>query len=244
MRCLGPAVRRCGGQHSAEIAGLDPAQRCGKVVEINVAMRRTLLHGPEYCRRCWTKRVNCVCGVIPVLEYPHRILLSMHSKGRQGVPRRLRPTRDPHRACPTPELTVARAAPPEYGRMTNTGKIVVAALPNASLFIAQDAEDDRRFFDELERARGRCALLFPSASSISVRCRSTCARERRRRATPACPNPSEVGAEVRQGGVTSARFPNGSLESSRRKLTERSRTRTGLQRSRSTESCPQQRPNL
>ena len=52
--------------------------------------------------------------------------------------------------------------------MTNTGKLIVAMLPNSVLLIADDARDEAQLRDELERARGRCALLFPSASSITV----------------------------------------------------------------------------
>jgi DTW domain-containing protein YfiP len=53
--------------------------------------------------------------------------------------------------------------------MSNTGKIIVATLPNSALFIAGDPGEDARLHAELARQPGRCAVLFPSKTSVSVR---------------------------------------------------------------------------
>ena len=71
------------GENARSAAVLDeaPADRYKKIVAMNVQLRRDLIEGPTYCRRCWTHNVHCVCAIIPTLDYPHRVVLVMHSKG-------------------------------------------------------------------------------------------------------------------------------------------------------------------
>jgi hypothetical protein len=68
-------------EHSEEVHATAREARFAKCTAINLELRRQLLARPDYCARCWLRSMNCVCALMPTLAYPHRLLLSMHSKG-------------------------------------------------------------------------------------------------------------------------------------------------------------------
>ena len=191
---------------SDDLDGTAEAERDGKLVQMHVELRRQLLARPDYCARCWIHRQHCVCAAIPVLPCPHRVLLYMHHKGGRasgGAAAQCRPRLTAPRA---PTLAAARRGAAEYGRLSNTGKVLLAALPHAELFLGRDPADEVRFHSALAGAAGRCCVLFPSATSVAVRRRPKHPRHRpdawadltaaHGRAHAACSTGTAAGADM------------------------------------------------